>query len=90
MVVDDEQVQSRAWFSDVFTDTAQLSSFLNNVKVEPDQIVSLNFTIAGPNAWRILVVCRLTLEQETLRRQWTQVEANLRGRKQEVATGGAH
>ena len=78
------------WFSDVFTDTAQLSAFLNAVGLELAQLASVQFQLAGPSTWRILVICRLTARQEEQRRQWEEVEAALRPRKQEVAAGGAH
>ena len=81
---------ARAWFSDVFTETSQLTSFLNAVGMEPAQISSLQFGLASPNIWRILLICWLTPEQDELRRQWQATESTLRGRKQEVAAGSAH
>ncbi|GEM_PF-5006702 len=81
---------SPSWHSAVFSDTAQLDSFLNTVGLEPSQLVDVQFALASANVWRILVICRLSEEQEARRRQWLAVEAALRGRKQELPTGGGH
>ena len=82
--------ERRVWFSDVFTETSALSSFLESVGVQVSQIAGIQFALAGPSSWRILLVCQLTPEQDELRRQWLAVEATLKGRKQELPTGGAH
>jgi len=82
--------QARVWFSEVFHDTEQMDSFMNSVAIEPAQVVSTHFALVSPNAWRILLVCWLTPEQDFLRRQWQATEATLRGRRSEVVVGGAH
>jgi hypothetical protein len=91
VAVDLEQTVERlGWFSDVFTEPALLAGFLDAVQAEPSQIVRVEFALAGPSTYRILLLCQLTAEQQARRREWLQVEAALHPRGQEIATGGAH
>jgi len=88
--VDEAAGGRRTWFVEVFLEYAQVSSFLNSVGLDPSQLVALEFASVGPNAYRILLLCQLTDQQDALRREWQAVEDTLRSRKQETPAGSAH
>lgn len=76
------------WHVEVFDESEQLASFLNHVKLAPDQLTNLQFQALSPTIQRILVTCRLTPEQRELRVQWQAVERTMHPATVAVATGG--
>jgi hypothetical protein len=78
------------WHIEVFDEPSQVSTFLNHVRLRPDQLVNLTFTPLSPTVQRIMVTCRLTAEQRELRVQWIAVERIINPPAVSVATGGGH
>jgi hypothetical protein len=78
------------WHSEIFDEAAQMATFLNHVRLRPDQLVNVSFTPLSPTAQRIMLTCRLSAEQRELRTQWVAVERIINPPAMAVATGGGH
>ena len=78
------------WLVEIFDELDTLNSFLNHVRLRPDQLVDVRFHPLSPTLQRILVTCRLSAEQAQARLQWRAVERTLHPEAVAAATGGAH
>lgn len=76
------------WHVSVFDDANQLQTFLTQVHLRPEQIACIQFHPLGPSTQRILLACRLSLEQTDAADQWAAVERLLSGETLSIPTGG--
>ena len=78
------------WHVELFDDPERMASFMNHVALHPEQLVSVQFQALSPTAQRILLTCRLTVDQLEARLQWQAVDRTLHPSAVALTTGGGH
>jgi hypothetical protein len=78
------------WYVEIFETPQQMSSFMNHLKVRPEQLVQVQLQSLAGNLQRILFVGHLTAEQVRSRSEWEAVERILNPEAAQLATGGGH
>jgi hypothetical protein len=84
---DDSEEQ---WYVEIFETPEQAASFMNHLRVRPEQLVQVQLQSLAANVQRILFVGRLTVEQVRSRSEWLSVERILNPEAVQAATGGGH
>lgn len=78
------------WQVELFDEAAQVSAFMNHVRLRPEQLVDISLHAFSPTIQRIMVTVRLTPEQWALRTEWQAVERVITPPALALATGGGH
>jgi hypothetical protein len=86
MVDENEEV----WHVEIFDSPQKVTSFMNHLRVRPEQLAQIQLQAPQANLQSILFVGRLTREQVRMRSSWEAVERILNPDAVQVATGGGH
>jgi hypothetical protein len=79
---------AEVWHAQIFDTPQQLSSFLNHLKVRPEQLVQVQLQSLASNQRHLLFVGRLSAAQVRSIGEWESVERIHNPDAVPVATGG--
>ena len=79
---------AEVWHIQIFDSPQKLSSFLNHLRVRPEQIVQVQLQSLAANQHQLLFVGHLDADQVRAVSEWESVERILNPEVVPVATGG--
>ena len=76
------------WHVQIFDTPQQLSSFMNHLRVRPEQLVQVQLQVLAANQRQLLFVGHLDASQVRAASEWESIERILNPEAVPVATGG--